>query len=110
MAGRPSAKVELNLNHTEATLELIKPLLLKQSTKQKIIRFAKGLNSLLNDTTEVACQTELIKGCDADCQTGDVQAEENSSDEILEIIDCQFQKLPENERLVCSFADSFYLF
>ena len=50
MAGRPSAKVELNLNQTEATLELIKPLLLKQSTKLKVIKFSQGLNALLNDT------------------------------------------------------------
>ena len=58
MAGRPSAKLELNLNQTDATLELIKPLLLKQALKLKIEKFAKALNALLYETKDISTQTQ----------------------------------------------------
>ena len=58
--------------------------------------------------TEITTQTDLIKGCDVDCQTEDMEVgmpvQPASSDECLESINNLFQQIPESEESVCSYA------
>ena len=62
----------------------------------------------LDCQTDITTQTDLIKGCDVDCQTEDMEVgmpvQPASSDECLESINSLFQQIPNSEILVCSYA------
>ena len=118
MVGRPCSKVELNFNQIDKSVELIKTLIVSHSTKQKVERFAQALNSVLFESTDIACQTSEKDSSHAGCQTDAIQSSSNagcqtddidsshscSDDTILNSIDSLYQKLPEEDKLVCSFV------
>ena len=69
MVGRPCSKVEINFNQIDKSVEQVKSLLTgSDSTRKKVERFAQALNSILFESTDIACQTNEISTYHASCQ------------------------------------------